>query len=112
MLGVEIIDQEKKVKHSKLASKTEEVITDPSKINVKLKVGARSGNAAVLSDMPARSKHLLSILLAKCQKVLPARAKAAYGALIHSCGGLRSRNAIHQLRAAPPLGCLAAPAAG
>ncbi|GAB4820394.1 hypothetical protein N2152v2_007440 [Parachlorella kessleri] len=33
----EIIDQEMKVKHSKLAAKTEEVITDPSKINIKLK---------------------------------------------------------------------------
>ncbi len=32
-----VIDESKKVKHSKLCSSTEEVITDPSKINVKLK---------------------------------------------------------------------------
>lgn len=37
-MAAEIIDQEKKVKHSKLAAKTEEVINDPSKINIKLKV--------------------------------------------------------------------------
>ena len=33
----EIIDKEKKVPHSKLSEKTEEVITNPTKINVKLK---------------------------------------------------------------------------
>ncbi len=32
-----IIDEEKKVKHSKLSEMTEEVITDPSKIGVKLR---------------------------------------------------------------------------
>lgn len=32
-----IIDEEKKVKHTKFGQKIEEVITDPSKINVKLK---------------------------------------------------------------------------
>ena len=32
------IDQEKKMKHSKLADRLEEVIQDPSKISVKLKV--------------------------------------------------------------------------
>lgn len=34
----ETIDQEKKMKHSKLADRLEEVIQDPSKISVKLKV--------------------------------------------------------------------------
>lgn len=32
-----IIDEEKKVKHSKFGQKIEEVITDPSKIKIKLK---------------------------------------------------------------------------
>ena len=35
-----IIDSEKKVRHSKLAERTDEVITNPSKLNVKLKVRA------------------------------------------------------------------------
>jgi hypothetical protein len=34
----ETIDQEKKMKHSKLADRLEEVIQDPTKISVKLKV--------------------------------------------------------------------------
>jgi len=34
----ETIDQEKQVKHSKLADELESVISDPAKINVKLKV--------------------------------------------------------------------------
>ena len=38
-----IIDEEKKVRHSKLAEKTDEVITNPQKINVKLKVCAHRG---------------------------------------------------------------------
>lgn len=33
----EILDKGKRVKHSKLAEMTEEVITDPAKINLKLK---------------------------------------------------------------------------
>lgn len=32
-----IVDDNKKVKHSKLSTTTEEVITDPSKVNVKLR---------------------------------------------------------------------------
>lgn len=32
-----IIDEEKKVKHTKFGQKIEEIVTDPSKINVKLK---------------------------------------------------------------------------
>ena len=34
-----IIDEEKKVRHSKLADKIEEVISDPSKMEIKLKAG-------------------------------------------------------------------------
>ena len=37
----ETIDQEKEVKHSKLAEGLEGAISDPTKINVKLKVGAQ-----------------------------------------------------------------------
>lgn len=33
-----VIDAEKKVRHSKLAERTEEVLTDPSKLKLKLKV--------------------------------------------------------------------------
>ena len=33
-----IIDDEKKVRHSKLADKIEEVISEPSKMEIKLKV--------------------------------------------------------------------------
>lgn len=35
-----IIDEEKKVRHSKLADKIEEVISEPSKMEIKLKVWA------------------------------------------------------------------------
>lgn len=41
-LHAEVIDQEKKIKHSKLAEMVEEAITDPSKLNVKLKVTMRT----------------------------------------------------------------------
>jgi hypothetical protein len=37
-LTAETVDQEKKVKHSKLAERMEEVISEPTKIGVKLKV--------------------------------------------------------------------------
>lgn len=33
-----VIDAEKKVRHSKLAERTEEVLTDPAKLKLKLKV--------------------------------------------------------------------------
>ena len=46
-----IIDEEKKVRHSKLADKIEEVISEPSKMDIKLKVGgaaaARTAAAAL-----------------------------------------------------------------
>lgn len=38
-----IIDDEKKVRHSKLADKIEEVISEPSKIEIKLKVRRLKG---------------------------------------------------------------------
>jgi hypothetical protein len=36
-----IIDDEKKIKHSKLAEKTEAVITDPTRINVRPRLSLR-----------------------------------------------------------------------
>ena len=36
-----IIDEEKKVRHNKLADKIEEVISEPSKMEIKLKVRCR-----------------------------------------------------------------------
>jgi hypothetical protein len=39
LICADTIDKEKKMKHSKLAERMEEAITDPSKINVKLRVG-------------------------------------------------------------------------
>jgi nucleosome binding factor SPN SPT16 subunit len=44
----ETIDQEKKVKHSKLSERMEEVISQPTKINVKLKVSWSSRAGACL----------------------------------------------------------------
>lgn len=41
-----IIDEEKKVRHSKLADKIEEVISEPSKMDIKLKVGGGASSSA------------------------------------------------------------------
>ena len=41
--SAEIIDKEKKVRHSKLADRIEEMISDPTKMGVKLKVRAGGG---------------------------------------------------------------------
>jgi hypothetical protein len=38
-----IIDEEKKVRHSKLADRIEEVITEPSRMDIKLKVRQAPG---------------------------------------------------------------------
>jgi len=42
-----IIDEEKKVRHSKLADKIEEVISEPAKMEIKLKVGKGDGCVGV-----------------------------------------------------------------
>lgn len=48
----ETIDQEKKVKHSKLSERMEEVISQPTKINVKLKASASSSSNAQACLVP------------------------------------------------------------
>ena len=68
-----IIDEEKKVRHSKLAEKTDDVITNPQKINVKLKVGGSGGlgwcfhGAGWLNDAVWGQIRYLVIWLLRCR---------------------------------------------
>jgi hypothetical protein len=57
------IDQEKKVKHSKLAEQLEDVISNPSKINIKLKVRGLTAGPPPRRDIVHNFALCLAMLL-------------------------------------------------